>query len=55
MHCAALRPDSGIEMTSKEQYLSDEDFVKVFNKDRAAWAAQPAWRRQIQKKEAGLW
>jgi hypothetical protein len=50
-----MRPESGIEMTSKEAYLSDADFLKVFAKDRAAWNAQPAWRKQIQKKEKGLW
>jgi len=50
-----MRADSGIVMTSKESYLSDEEFVKVFKKDRAAFLAQPAWRQQQQKKDVGLW
>jgi hypothetical protein len=52
---AALRNESGIDVTCKEAYLNDDDFVKVFNKDRAAFAAQPAWRRLMQKKAVGLW
>lgn len=52
---AELRADSGIDMTCKESYLSDEEFLKVFEKDRASWSAQPAWRRLLQKKEVGLW
>ena len=47
--------DADIDMASKELYLSDDDFVKVFNKERSAWLAQPAWRQQLQKKEVGLW
>lgn len=50
-----MRVESGIDMTCKEMYLSDEDFVKVFKKERGEWFAQPAWRRQLQKKEVGLW
>lgn len=49
-----LRLDSGIDVTKKEAYLADEDFEKVFKKDRAAFLAQPAWRQQLQKKEVGL-
>ncbi|KAL4524641.1 hypothetical protein Ndes2526B_g06837 [Nannochloris sp. 'desiccata'] len=49
-----LKGESGIDMTSKEKYLSDEEFKKVFNKDRSAFLAQPAWRQQLQKKEVGL-
>lgn len=51
---AVLR-DNAIDMTSKELYLSDEEFIKVFKKDRAAFLAQPRWRQQLQKKEVGLW
>lgn len=49
-----LKGQSGIDMTSKEKYLSDEEFKKVFNKDKSAFLAQPAWRQQLQKKEVGL-
>lgn len=51
----ALRPESGVDMTCKESYLSDEEFEKIFKKDRATWNAQPAWRRLMQKKDVGLW
>ncbi|PSC76628.1 hypothetical protein C2E20_0236 [Micractinium conductrix] len=51
----ALRADSGIDMTRKEEYLPDAEFEKVFGKNRAAFNAQPAWRRQLQKKDVSLW
>ena len=50
-----LRADSGIDMTAKETYLTDEEFAKVFKKEKSAFLAQPAWRQQIQKKDVGLW
>jgi hypothetical protein len=50
-----MRGDSGIDMTKKEAYLSDADFEKVFGKPRGEWAAQPAWRQQMAKKQVGLW
>ena len=28
---------------------------QVFGKNRAAFNAQPAWRRQLQKKDVSLW
>lgn len=49
-----LRAESGIDMTQKEAYLSDDEFAKVFKKDRAEWAKLPAWRRTLLKKEQGL-
>ncbi len=49
-----LKGESGIDMTAKEKYLSDEEFKKVFSKDKSAFLAQPAWRQQLQKKEVGL-
>lgn len=51
----AMRADSGIDMTCKERYLSDEEFVKIFKKERSAFLAQPFWRQQLQKKDVGLW
>lgn len=50
-----MRIDSGIDMTCKESYLTAEEFMTVFKKDIAAWKALPAWRRQLQKKDVGLW
>ena len=52
---AGLRPESGIDMTRKEAYLTDAEFEKVFGRERSAWSAQPAWRQQMAKKAAGLW
>jgi hypothetical protein len=51
----AMRADSGIDMTHKEKYLSDEEFVKIFKKERNAFLSQPFWRQQLQKKDVGLW
>jgi hypothetical protein len=38
----------------KEAYLSDSAFQEAFGMDKAAFAALPLWRRQQQKKAAGL-
>lgn len=49
---SAGAPD--INFASKEMYLSDADFEAVFKMGRAAWEAQPKWKRDDQKKKAGL-
>eukprot|EP01013_Petalomonas_cantuscygni_P044480 TRINITY_DN909_c0_g1_i2.p1 TRINITY_DN909_c0_g1~~TRINITY_DN909_c0_g1_i2.p1 ORF type:complete len:216 (-),score=45.60 TRINITY_DN909_c0_g1_i2:1051-1698(-) len=46
------RPD--IDPTIREAYLDDDEFFTVFEMDREAWAAQPKWRRDQQKKSKGL-
>lgn len=50
-----MRVESGIDMASKESYLSESEFEKVFGKNRAAFKAMPAWRQQMAKKQVGLW
>jgi hypothetical protein len=37
-----------------EKYLSDEEFVQVFNMTKAAFEKLPEWKRQSQKKQLGL-
>ncbi|GAB4822817.1 hypothetical protein N2152v2_009863 [Parachlorella kessleri] len=49
-----LRAEDGIDPARKEEYLSAEEFVKVFGKERADFKAQPMWRQQMAKKKAGL-
>ena len=44
----------GVDNAKKEQYLSDEDFLKAFDVDRAAFSKLPGWKQQASKKKAGL-
>jgi len=37
-----------------ENYLQDSDFQKAFKMDKAAFLALPAWKKNDQKKKAGL-
>jgi hypothetical protein len=37
-----------------EKYLSDEDFQKTFNMDKASFAKMPKWKRDREKKKHGL-
>ncbi|KAK9823452.1 hypothetical protein WJX72_002867 [[Myrmecia] bisecta] len=50
----AMTLDAGIDMTRKEDYLTEEDFKKVFEQDRAAFKKLPLWRQQMVKKTVGL-
>ncbi len=45
---------AGVDPTCKETYLDDATFKSVFNTDKAAFAALPKWKRDEQKKKAGL-
>jgi len=49
-----MKLESGIDMTQKESYLSDEEFEKVFGKSKEVFTGQPRWRQQIAKKTVGL-
>jgi hypothetical protein len=49
-----MTKETGVDMTCKESYLSDEEFLQVFKMSRADFNAQRAWRRQLQKKNVGL-
>jgi hypothetical protein len=47
-------PCSGIVWSCKELYLSDADFASVFKMARTAFEALPKWKRDAEKKKAGL-
>jgi hypothetical protein len=44
----------GIDITQKQKYLSDAEFLTVFKMDKAAFEAMPGWKKQAAKKQAGL-
>jgi advillin len=44
----------GVDPTQKEEYLDDATFKSVFNMERAAFRAQPKWKRDDAKKKQGL-
>ena len=44
----------GIDKTRKEEYLSDDEFVKIIGCDKASFRALPAWKRNDKKKSLGL-
>jgi hypothetical protein len=44
-----------MDPTQLEAYLTDADFEHVFKTGRAAFAAQPKWKRDKAKQEAGLY
>lgn len=46
--------NDGIDVTQKEEYLSDAEFQSVFGMDRAAFRAMPKWKRDDAKKKKGL-
>ncbi|GMH85466.1 hypothetical protein TrST_g506 [Triparma strigata] len=45
---------STVDVTKKEQYLSDADFEEAFGMDKDAFAKLPKWKQQGAKKKAGL-
>lgn len=45
---------AGVDPTQKEEYLDNASFTALFNMDRAAFRAQPKWKRDAAKKAAGL-
>ncbi|KAL7748597.1 hypothetical protein RI367_006008 [Sorochytrium milnesiophthora] len=44
----------GVDPAQLETYLSDAEFVKAFNMDRAAFQKLPAWKQKDSKKKVGL-
>jgi hypothetical protein len=46
-------PDT-VDLTKKEQYLTDEDFQTVFGMARAEFSSLPKWKQLNKKKEVGL-
>jgi len=43
-----------IDIGLKEQYLSDEEFAKIFKMDKAKFATQPKWKQTDEKKKNKL-
>ncbi|TMW63189.1 hypothetical protein Poli38472_002130 [Pythium oligandrum] len=44
----------GIDLTSREVYLSDAEFEKLFGATKDEFSKQPKWRQQAKKKELNL-
>lgn len=44
-----------LDSSRLESYLSTEEFMSVFKIDKEAFAAQPLWKREQQKKNVGLY
>ena len=47
-------PPDGVDTTRREEYLSNDEFQKVFGMDKAAFGAKPKWKRSNLKKQHGL-
>jgi hypothetical protein len=45
----------GVDATKKEQYLSEDEFQKVFGISKAAFNALPAWKAKPLKQKANLY
>ncbi|XP_041040598.1 advillin [Carcharodon carcharias] len=54
MNKAADELPGGVDPGTKEQYLSDEDFVDVFGMTREEFRDAPSWRQMILKKQKNL-
>lgn len=50
----SMRLEDGIDVTRKEDYLSDEDFKSVFKMTKESYATLPAWKRTQAKKSVLL-
>jgi len=46
-------PD-GVDPTSKEQHLSDDDFAAVFGMSKEEFNGMAAWKRKKAKQQHGL-
>ncbi len=52
--CAAeFRPDD-VEISDRPKYLSDEEFVTIFNMSREEFTALPKWKANGKKKDVDL-
>jgi hypothetical protein len=45
---------SGVDPAKKEMSLSDEEFDAIFGMDKATFASLAPWKRNVKKKEVGL-
>ncbi|XP_066469584.1 advillin [Tiliqua scincoides] len=53
LSCQDELPEN-VDPAKKENYLSEEDFARVFGMTREEFAALPTWKQLILKKEKGL-
>jgi len=44
-----------VDTTRLEEYLTEEEFLTVFQVSRAEWLTRPQWKRQEEKKSKGLY
>lgn len=49
-----MKSDSGIDVTRKEDYLSDSDFKEVMGMTRAEFSKMAGWRQKQKKQQIGL-
>ena len=45
---------SGLEMTQKESYLSEDEFKEIFGVVREEFGKLALWKKQAAKKKVGL-
>lgn len=49
-----MRLEDGIDATRREDYLSEDEFAKVFGVSRDAFKQMPAWKQVQAKKKSNL-
>jgi len=45
----------GVDPVNKEKYLSDEDFLSMFGITKAEYEKKPGWKRELLKKQCGIY
>ncbi len=48
------KPIDGVEWSKREEFLSENDFMKYFGTDKSKFAALALWKRQSAKKKVGI-
>ena len=49
-----MRSDAGIDVTRKEDYLSEEEFAEVMGMSRVEFQGLAAWRKKQKKQAIGI-
>ena len=49
-----MKSDSGIDVTRKEDYLSDADFAEAMGMSRAEYEGLAVWRKKQKKQSIGI-
>lgn len=49
-----MKSDSGIDVTRKEDYLSDAEFTAAMGMSRSEFKGMAAWRKKQKKQAAGI-